>query len=244
MGLNRIALRLATVEALAPTGASVFPTLAGDRVYDTALPVFDLTTATERFGFIQITTEDASAKPAGTGRDIDLAREERVRLAIEITYARPIVDGIVTLSFEADAVSTAMLDYFEWQVLAALDLARRNGGALSLAVLNFEESASEQAWDADLAVPLAVRRLTIECRIPRLGTANAAGTGFDRLPSPLREVALALPPGGYGAAIATQLAALIAAETAPEPLQTLGLTATLIGQAATDTPAATATITL
>lgn len=244
MGLNRTALRLAAIEALAPTGAVTFPTLAGNRVYDTALPVFDLTRGGERFGFVQVTTEDASAKPAGTGRDLSLAREERCRLAIEIAYVRPAVDGEATLSFEADATTATMLDFFEAQVIAALENSSRSGGILSKAVINFEEFASEQAIDPDLAVPLANRRLTYECRIPRLGPANAAAAGFLRLPEPLRSVATALPEESYGAPICTAIAALISAAAPPEPLETLTLDARLLGQADTETPAATATITL
>ncbi len=245
MGLNRVALRLAAIEALAPTGATTFPTLAGNRIYDTAPAIFNLEAGAARIGFAQVTTEDASSKPAGTGRDLNQAREERCRLAIEITYGKPrIGDTGVEIALETDATATAMLDYFEYQVLSALDHSRKTGGILAKACLNFEESASEQAMDADTATPLAVRRITIECRIPRLGKANLAGEGFDRLPEPLRSVAKALPEASYGAPISSAIAALIAASTSPVPLETLALDARLFGQAEGENSAIAATITL
>ena len=39
--LSRLALRIAVCEALAPTGATVFPTIAGPRVYDTRVDSLD-----------------------------------------------------------------------------------------------------------------------------------------------------------------------------------------------------------
>lgn len=245
MGLNRIALRLAVVEALAPTDATVFPTLAGDRVYDTATPIFDVTTLGDStFGYVQVTTEDSSTKPAGTARDHTGGVEARCRLALEMTYARSRRGEDGGLSFEANAASIAMLDCFEFQVLTALERARRSGGPLARAVIHFDDMESEQAMDADLAVPLAIRRLVIECRVPRVGVPAAAEAGLARLPSPLREVALALPESSYGAGICTRIAGLITGEEPMALIEAMSITATLTGQNAEDVPAASGTLTM
>lgn len=245
MGLNRIALRLAVVEALAPTGATVYPTLAGDRVYDTATPIFDVSTLGDStFGYVQVTTEDSSTKPAGAGRDHTGAIEARCRLALEMTYGRAQRGEDGGLSFEANAASIAMLDCFEWQVVSALECARRTGGPLAHAVIHFEEMESEQAMDADLAVPLAIRRLVIECRVPRVGFPAAEATDLARLPSPLREVAKLLPENSYGAGICTRLAGLITGENPMALIEAMTVTATLTGQHAEDVPAASGPLTM
>jgi hypothetical protein len=235
MGMNRTALRLAVVEALAPTGASTFPTLAARSVFDTALPIFDHDRVP--LSFVQVSTEDSEIKPAGGGRGlVENATEERCRLVVEFVYTRPRPEG--GASFEADAVSAAMLDWFEYQIMTALRSALRLGQALAKVVIHFEEAKSEQALDPDSGIPLASRRLVIETRLRAQGEADAAGVGLARLPHPLRAVAEMLPTGSYGRDVAEQLAGLVAAGATAPALDGFDVTLRATGQNSGDTPAA------
>lgn len=242
MSLNRLALRLAAVEALAPTDAAEFPTLAGDQVFDLGADIAGLEGGAEERIWIDVYTEDHQREPAGNARDLTGGQDEEVMLALECCIAPGAPAG--ANAFQLMARTMARLDHFEAQATRALEVNRRSGGLLAHVVIHFRKMQSSATVDTDLGRPIAVRRVELTCRVRVTGEPNFTATGLARLPSPLREVAMRLPVGSYGGAFAAEIAADLFADPAPVPLETLGLEARLQGQAETEIPAATAEINL
>lgn len=227
MALERTALRIAAVEALAPAAqfdaaTPSWPTLAGNHVYDSEMsPIDDLSVDEKRPIVIVYSERDQSTFPqdyggAPIGRSITLRIEMSVVAAID-------VDGetyIVALPTSAPEVE-AQLDLLEDQVMFALRygatgaLYRKIGGARIVGQMSEPDRSGEEA------VRIAMRTLTLtlapspSCTDP---SPAIAATGLDRLPEPLRTVAQALPASSYATPILATLAAAVATPPVRTPL--------------------------
>jgi hypothetical protein len=209
IGLPALALRLAAIEVLAPHGTPAngpWPTLAGGAVYDSAIGPVDGTDAAERLVTIGVYSEGAGAEPMGSGRDIvTVAVEAMVDLTFDVSIA--VRDQAGALAYAAtDAAAEASLDWIEAQIVAAL-IARSTAGALPLILKRIASARSQRFADPDTGARLAARLLTLTCAVVAGDLKVAAGASdLDRLPLPLRAVALALPAGSYGRVICEQVA--------------------------------------
>jgi hypothetical protein len=223
VSLARTALRIAAVEALAPTGAAAWPTIAEGRVFDSRLTPVDWTGG-ERAPCIAVYTEHDNRDPAqGYGppwkRTIELRVELMVLQAVKAEHG----DGYVIGSPLTDAETEADLDLLEEEALFALTmgpsgaLLRRFFGNL----VGDVQSVPER--DAEDGVRLATRGLRLKYLVPETcprieisGSPPAAG--LDRLPEPLRSLSLALPAGSYGLGLATAIAARKPSTVEADPL--------------------------
>ena len=206
MALERTALRIAAVEALAPAdqyGAAqpVWPTLAGGHVYDSHMQPVDDLTADEKRPIVVVTTErDETAAPQRHGgrpaeRTVELRVEMSVVAALEVegqTY-------VVALPGNDPEVE-AQLDLLEEQVDFALRIGpsgalyRAIGGGRIISTTSDPDRAGEEAVRLSMRSLVLTVRLTAACFDAAPPTV---ASGFDRLPEPLRTVALALPATSY-----------------------------------------------
>lgn len=207
--LNRLALRLAAIEALAPHGTAPtgpWPTLAAQDVLDSQVAPVSLIARTPVIG---VFTDDSDVSPYGSGPDTGDGQTVAT-LALEVAVPLSVVDAnkqsTVVLAAETDAMAEAMLDLIEAQVMAALENGRTEG-ALAHVLIEFQSAESRPWRDPDTSARLSARRVEIKCRIMREGPLSpAVATGLDQLPSPLREVAMALPENSDGRKICDVIA--------------------------------------
>lgn len=240
--LNELALRLAAVQALAPWNATTWPTIAGRMVFDNGAPVQGLEDANSELIWISVQSGDLNVKPSENNRDFTLSAETEHSLTLEMCLAPAIPDD--AQSFKLFRYALGRLSLLQSQAYAALANSRRYGGIMSKVVIHFRELKSELDMDADLDRPVFIKRLEIVCRIKNEGEPNFAGTGLAILPDPLRLVALDLPAGSPGHALALEIAGLLTQPAAPQELLSLDFEATLRGQTETEIPAATGRVTL
>ena len=222
--LSRLVLRMAAIEALAPTGAASFPTIAGRLVYDSRIDNIDSLDAleTER-PMLVVYTEEAQASSWGSGNTHP--DHEVVTLSVEAilaTRGKTVVAGPDGKSVEIGVLETgvtdtqreALLDILEGQVRRVFDsrnyVASQN--PMGAIVLGVEKIQSVPFRDAENGIRLAQRSIRFSLRImpdewPDPNTAQ--GSGLDALPEPLRSLAKALPAGSPHLAIAEQAAGLV-----------------------------------
>lgn len=217
MSLSRLALRLAVVEALAPPSefgkdAPAWPTMVpGDRIFDSQIGTEPTTEAARRAPMISVYTDDSKVDPSGAGFVFVDDGIERCTLAFEI-----IVPGVVTLEdgyevlvpVETDALAEAMVDAVGAQVASLLQAARMTG-PLRHVLIDVEKVESRPWRDADSDVRLSARRDEYEVTLRRSGDIVPGQSGLDRLPDPLRAVALDLATGGYARVLAETIAAAL-----------------------------------
>ncbi len=230
--LSRLALRIAVCEALAPHGATTFPTIAGKRVYDSRIDPAASLDEIEAVPMAIVYTEEQDAKPYSGSRPAD---EQTVALTIELLMATRAEIEIVaddgstqTIGGVAapptDAEREALLDLLEAEVRRALDHREMREGweLLSKAAWEVRAVQSVPLRDADRTTRLAQRSLQMVAQIPNDAwpdPGRARGTGLDALPEPLRSVAKALPAGSPHLAICNTVAARIAAPAALTPME-------------------------
>lgn len=221
MMLARTALRLAAIEALAPFAqhgapSPVWPTLAGMQVYDSQISPVALADIDRSLPVIVVMTDETAIKADGTDVTAEwssapqaetLAFEIMVPVRLEAEAGEAVQDVGPT-----DAAAEAWLDLIETQIKQHLDDARMTGPLGH--VLSMVREVESRPWrDADTEIRLSARRLEFSCSVLRgerwPETLPADPQPFDYLPSPLREVAKALPEGSYGHKIATMLGSLI-----------------------------------
>lgn len=227
MSLSRLALRLATVEALAPfsqyeAAAPQWPTLAEGRVLDSEIGPLDYSLAAERRPLIAVYTDDSKRDGNGTAPDVLGDGEEIVTLGVEIVVPAVVEqDGVAAvLPVPTDSAAEAWLDLAEAQVAAALDRARYSGVMVPLAAA-FRKTLSQPQRDPDLGTRLSARRLEFDCKIkssPTVLEFAADADLLDRLPEPLRSVVKRLVPGSPGRALAEGIATAL---VAPQPFAAL-----------------------
>jgi hypothetical protein len=227
MSLSRTALRLAVIEALAPTPqagvATIWPTLAARNVFDSDVGPVPATDAEGCVPRIEIYTDDSKIERLEGQRSLDTSSdgEQTVSLALELFIPGRGLDEagneIVSLTARTDALAEGMLDLLSAQIDATINRARMDG-PLRLVLTSIRKIETRGWRDGDTDVRIASHRLEYEMVLHKQGPIPATGTGFDRLPSPLREVATELPENSYGAGVCLALAAAI---TSPEALPAL-----------------------
>lgn len=122
--MNRTALRLATIAALANGGAAPYPTMAGNIVFDSRSEPVELAVASETYPMIIVHTErDREDRDAGGGRATlqPLRRTVDMRIEFGITNSPKDSTGATKPDWpEADAALEAMIDLFNLQIHNAL----------------------------------------------------------------------------------------------------------------------------
>lgn len=246
MSLARTALRLAVIEVLHPfaqIGAAdpAWPTFAADRVLDSKIEIDDATEDAARLPRVAVFVDEAKSEPLGSAQDVLTAGDgrERATLAFEIMVPAVIRENGEIWAVPAagtDAMAEGFLDMVEEQIRQRLADARMSK-PLCL-VLDRIDGVESQPWrDADLDIRLSARRVEFACVLQQGGRwPEPAATGLDALPSPLREVAMALPAGSYGRQVCDTLAAALGNRAVFTDLAELRLAARLDRQAG-DTPA-------
>lgn len=258
MALFRTALRLAVIEALAPhalagTTDAVWPTMADDCVLDSTIEMdavedheADLDRRKPR---VAVFADEAKTEGLGTALDVmfDGDGREKVTLAFEIMVPAVIrVDDRhwIVPAAGTDAMAESFLDMIEEQIRQRIAEGRMHE-PLCLVLDRVDEITSSPWRDADLDTRLSARRIEMSCIVRQGGRWPAPGaTGLDALPSPLCEVAKALPEGSYGRKVCDTLAAALGDRAVFPALTDIRLAARLArqaGDAAADPPDATAT---
>lgn len=217
MTLARTALRLAVIEALSPFAMQGavdpdWPTFAAGRVLDSTIELDDEASAQRRDPRVAVFVDEAKTEPLGTALDVLIEGDgrERATLAFEI-----MVPAVVRHNDEiwlapaagTDAMAEAFLDMIEEQIRQRIADARMQE-PLCLVLDRVDEITSNPWRDADLDMRLSARRVEFACVIRQGGRwPDPAKTGLEALPSPLREVAQALPAGSYGRTVCDTIAA-------------------------------------
>jgi hypothetical protein len=244
--LSRLALRLATVEALKPYeafaladggDASGWPTLAGPNVRDSLIDPAEAKSIIETLPFCAVFTDDASSELQGTAPDLADGTVETVMLGIEIMLPVRESDADSATIAPTDSRAEAMLDLLETQITRTLQRARMNS-PLRHVLLAVTGSTSRPWRDPDSGMKLTARRIEMTARIRAEGDMPETGTGLALLPSPLREVAQALPAGSTGAGTAAAIAAALIAETPFDALDLIGIAMNFTREAGSAAPLA------
>ena len=213
MSLSRTALRLATMEALAPSAAVLantgpWPTLATKYVYDSAIdPIEDLQ-PTERRPIAVIYTEDDAGEGGQKAGGPPFKRI--VDLVIELSVAVMLPDGDVFVAGLpiTDGELESSLDLFEGQVLFALMIGPTGMLWRSLTARRVSETHSVPKRTGEEGIRLAMRTLRLKTQIPDdvyPAAPESAPVGNDALPEPLKTVIAALAAGSYGMPVMTPL---------------------------------------
>ncbi|AZO77718.1 MULTISPECIES: hypothetical protein [unclassified Bosea (in: a-proteobacteria)] len=223
MTLARTALRLAVIEALSPfalQGASdpAWPTFAADRVLDSTIEVDERADSDDgprwRAPRVAVFVDEAKTEALGSAQDVlfDGDGRERATLAFEIMVPAVVRhDDEVWIAPAAgtDAMAEGFLDMIEEQIRQRIADARMSA-PLCLVLDRVDEVTSNPWRDADLDMRLSARRVEFNCIVHQGARWPDPGeTGLEALPSPLREVARALPEGSYGRNVCDTLAAAL-----------------------------------
>jgi hypothetical protein len=223
MSLSSLALRLAAVEALRPTAALAengpWPTIAAHHVYDAKIDQIDDIAAGTRAPVIAVYTEDATA----TSRQEGPPFEAQVDLCFELSVAQMMEDPDFPGEFApavpvTDAESEASLDLLESSIRFALIYGPTGRLFRTVSGNRIKSISSKPARSSEEVVRLAMRSMTMRIEISDDCfdlAPNAALTGVNALPEPLRSLIIALPDGSYGKAIGLALAT--AAPQSPVP---------------------------
>lgn len=181
MSLTRLAMRLAAARALKGR------TLAGPRVFDSAVDPIDQTIAEQRQPLIVLTTDEHELEV--TGRDLGSGNHQ-CDLVIEVAIAArvevPASDGQggqITIAIpHTDEGMELTLDLMEHQVVAVLT---RDDNAWSQVwmklVPRIQRRLSRRGASAENGVRFAARQLVLTCDLvdtPPIGAAPEAGTAW------------------------------------------------------------------
>lgn len=240
MSLSRTALRLATVEALSPTGVSPadLPTIAGRRVYDSRMDPIDDLAKGQQAPVVVVYTEYDVATPGEPQGGPPFRR--RVTLSIEISVVAMAESPENPATFEpmvpvTDGETEAALDLLEAGIRYSLlygptgRLFRKVTGSRIVSIESTPHRATEEA------IRLALRAITLQVYVD--DDCFDILRGLSRLPEPLASVVAALPAGAYGKTIAEGLAAFAPKIIPPGPLSKVGLVVDAHGDGRTDVSA-------
>lgn len=184
MSLTRLAMRLAAARALRDR------TLAGARVFDSAVDPIDQTIAEQRQPLLVLTTDEHALEVSG--RDLG-SGTHRCDLVIELAIAArvevPAEDGQggqITIAIpHTDEGMELTLDLMEHQVVSALT---RDDGAWSRAwmmlVPRITRQVSRRGASAENGVRFAARQLTLSCDLidaPVPGAALPAAGAWSKV---------------------------------------------------------------
>lgn len=244
--LSRLALRIAAIEALAPSDAVELglpmPTIAGNRVYDSRQSPIDSAADIEGKPIVIVYTEAQDFKPYPSGST--RADDTHVTLIIELMIASR---GIVTIGLPdgttqdvgtldtpmMEGPQEALLDLLEAMVRRRLDTradASPEGLRFRNIAAGFKSIESVPARDDSRTVRMAARTLSFQAKIPMDRWPDATlspvtVTGLDALPEPLRSLAKSLPASSPHLATCQAIASAIADPADLTPLQQIGITA-------------------
>lgn len=185
MSLARLAMRLAAARAL--KGA----TLAGDRVFDSAIDPIDQTIAETRQPVLIVYTDDQEAQI--TGRDLmhssvscDLVIEAAIAARVEV----PMPDGeggeTSIVIPHTDEGMELVLDIIEHQAVAALTRERSDWSRVWMKLVpKITKRLSRRGASSEKGVRFAARQITITCDLIEAPTVGgpvpAGGTWADLL---------------------------------------------------------------
>ena len=216
MALGRLALRLASIEALNPgarASDAPYPTLAGRMVFDSLFdPIDDLNPANEH-PIIVVSTEDDDADAKGPGgygppflSTIDLGFD----LSVVIMHRDNDNADYEPLCPQEDGELAASLDLLEAQLLFALF--KGPSGALwrKMTARRVLSYSSVPHFSGEERIRLARRTVKLKTQIADDAYDPApleTPEGIDRLPEPLRSVVAGLVENGYGAKLGAGIAA-------------------------------------
>lgn len=215
--LSTTALRLAVVEALAPTplfDASTpnWPTLLGPRVLDSGSVPWGRTVIDPGFVLGSVYVDETRADPPSDEHGYD---PEYIEVGLVIDLEIPIVDGADEMGIgAADADAVAKLE------LAATQI-RRVLATSPLLVPRFVRGYRrfETRWDRDPELGVRLSRLML--RITVVIEDDDWDDVEGGLPAPASHVFAALPPGSYGGAVLAAIASTWEAPSDPTPLETV-----------------------
>jgi hypothetical protein len=173
MSLARLAMRLAAARAVKGV------TLAGDRVFDSAIDAIDLTLAENRQPILVVMTDEHEATP--TGRDLFHA-EASCDLVIEAAIASRVeIEGEVTITIpHTDEGMELVLDVMEHQVIAALMRERTGWSRVWMKLVpRVKRRLSRRGASSEGGVRFAARQIVLTCDLieaPGDGAAIAANS--------------------------------------------------------------------
>lgn len=157
MSLSRLAMRIAAARALRAA------TLAGDRVFDSAIDPIDATVAENRNPFLVVTTDEHEATV--TGRDL-FQGDHSCDLVIEAAIAARVeIEGEVSLTIpHTDEGMELVLDVIEHQVLAALTRERSDWSRVWMKLVpRIKRRLSRRGASAENGVRFAARQIVLTC---------------------------------------------------------------------------------
>ncbi len=209
--LAATALRWAAIEALSPTGAAVFPTIAGNHFYDSRMTIIDDLQGDERAApHVGVFTDKLNQQSRGNAAAMD-SQTGTIDLVFEIEVA--VLDrtdgqgGVGTLSM--DVLPALELDMLGSQILQVLE----NGqtGALFRRVCKqIGSQVSETTVVPDIGLRLARTTLTLGCEM------DGDCWAVNGLPEPLAMVVNGLPPASPFVPLANSIIARLTATTAAD----------------------------
>ena len=173
MSLARLAMRVAAARAVKGV------TLAGDRVFDSAIEPIDLTIADNRQPILVVMTDEHEAIP--TGRDL-FHTDASCDLIIEAAIASRVeIEGEVTITIpHTDEGMELVLDMMEHQVIAALTRERTGWSRVWMKLVpRVKRRLSRRGASAEGGVRFAARQIVLTCDLieaPTDGAAIAAGS--------------------------------------------------------------------
>lgn len=214
MSLSRTALRLATVEALRPhasiAGNGPWPTIAGKRVFDTALDAFDILNPSNRAPVVVVYTDHDNGDPGQKAGGPPFKRIVDLLIEIAVYVKAKDDDGTYAVGLpQSDAELEASLDLLDAQVRFALMYAPSGLIWRNLTGSRVGDIRSLPLRSGQEATRLAMRTITMQVQVPDDCYDAAPAdvlTGNAALPQPLRGVIAALNAAGYGAKIGAGLA--------------------------------------
>jgi hypothetical protein len=177
-------------------------TLAGERVFDSAIDPIDQTIAEKRQPILIVMTDDHDVEI--TGRDLTYG-DARCDLVIEAAIAArvevPVADGegnITTIAIpHTDEGMELVLDMIEHQVLAALTRERTDWSRVWMKLVpRISKRLSRRGASTENGVRFAARQIVITCDLtepPMAGAAIQAGTAWDDVLTVMSEDDALLP---------------------------------------------------
>lgn len=175
MSLARLAMRIAAARAV--KGA----TLAGDRVFDSAIDPIDLTIAENRLPILVVMTDEHEAIP--TGRDL-FHTDNSCDLIIEAAIAARVeIEGEVSITIpHTDEGMELVLDMIEHQVIAALTRERTGWSRVWMKLVpRVKRRLSRRGASAENGIRFAARQIVLTCDLieaPSDGAVIATGSAW------------------------------------------------------------------
>ena len=212
MSLSRLAMRLAAARAL--TGR----TLAGARVFDSAVDPIDQAIAETRQPMIVLTTDEheveITGRALGSGNNrCELVIEMAIAARVEVP-ARDGQGGQITIAIpHTDEGMELTLDMMEHQVLSVLNRDDNLWSRVWMKMVpRVTRRLSRRGASADNGIRFAARQLVLACDLidePVAGYAQQAGTAW-------HDLLAAMTADGVTSPIAAMLRAMIVDEPLPE----------------------------